>query len=167
ATGDFNGDGLPDLAVTALLDESSGAYDAGAVYLFSGISSHLNSDMADANSLADAHIQGNYERGYLGNSLCATPDANGNGTEDLFVAEPGGSDGVGMLWLLDGQSIWTATSPDPAALLGWYGNNSSDGLRIARSTGDIDGDGITDVVVHQSGYDDGNGRVVVLLSSDW
>ncbi len=60
-----------------------------------------------------------------------------------------------------------ATSPDSAALLGWYGNNRGDGIQVQRSTGDIDGDGITDVVVHQPGYDSGNGRVVILLSSDW
>jgi hypothetical protein len=72
-----------------------------------------------------------------------------------------------MAWMLDGASLWSVPTPEQAALLAWYGEAQSDGLTVMQDAGDIDGDGLNDLLLLQSDYDDGNGRVFVLLSSDW
>ena len=72
-----------------------------------------------------------------------------------------------ILWMLDGASLWSNSTPLPAALLAWYGEDREDGLKISSKTGDIDGDGLNDLLVLQDEWEEGNGRVFVLLSSDW
>jgi hypothetical protein len=38
---------------------------------------------------------------------------------------------------------------------------------VTQDSGDIDGDGLNDLLLLQNDYDESNGRVFVLLSSDW
>ena len=166
-TGDFDGDGLNDLVVSAVLNEDNGLVDAGGLYAFSGINAELAGTVTDATTLADGALYGGYQFGYFGTSLANLGDANGDGVDDLFVTEAGGSGGVGMAWMLDGANLWSVPTPEQAALLAWYGEAQSDGLLVTQDAGDIDGDGLNDLLLLQSDYDGGNGRVFVVLSSDW
>jgi len=166
-TGDFDGDGLADLAVSAVLNEDSGVVDGGGLYIFSGIHAELAGTVPDATTLADGALAGAYPFGYFGTSLANVGDANRDGIDDLLVTEAGGSGGVGMVWMLDGALLWSVPTPEQAALLAWYGEDQADGLTVTPDSGDIDGDGLADLLLVQNDYDEGNGRVFVLLSSDW
>ena len=74
--GDVDDDGFDDVAISALLDDD-GAFDAGAVFVFSG---------ADVSVLHD--LEGSTASEYLGLSVNACGDANGDGHADVVAGNP-------------------------------------------------------------------------------
>ena len=122
---DLDGDGRAEFAVGANLDFPNGA-EAGSVTVYSG----LNASPLYTVHGASADVR-------YGSALASIADVNGDGQRDLLVGAPGGLY-VDLLSGLDGTLIRTFTTPIVGASdFGW----SVDGA------GDIDGDGIEDVIV--------------------
>jgi hypothetical protein len=164
--GDVDGDGHPDLLVSAGGNDEGGA-DAGKVYLFTtpppaGTSSF---EIAAVSFLGEASGDG------AGSSLAAAGDVDGDGTADLLVGAAGndlGGAGAGRVYLIrgplapgttslaDAPATFTGTSTTAAALA--HGaSTGGDALGDAvAGVGDVDGDGLDDLLLGASGAD-GNG----------
>ena len=156
---DANGDGLSDMlfafpgAPVALVNgRTSDGWPAG----FTNLGSQAN-----ALFLARGTSQ----------SVAAAGDVNGDGLADLLVGDPAA--GVPTLFLLYGRRPEKAWPVLPASLslttqadASWTGNqNSRLGAGLA-SLGDVDDDGLADLVVGQPGTGAGPNRVGLLLSSE-
>ena len=89
--GDFNGDGLDDLAVGAPYWD--GVFkDCGAVYIFYGTGQIPGVDPDLSAATADVVIEGWLEEERLGHSIAGLGDFNGDGYNDLAIGAPG------MIW---------------------------------------------------------------------
>jgi hypothetical protein len=165
---DFDGDGVSDLIVTALGDSTGETMSGGAIFSFSNAGDDMGTSWAEADTLSDGHIYGNDENGYLGYSIEAVGDINGNGINDLLMTEVyGGVSGLGFVWLLDGSELWSETEVSDAAMYAWYASTENADVGYSLAGGhDIDGDGINDMAIGSLGYGNGAGRVEILLSDD-
>ncbi|MCA9108490.1 MAG: FG-GAP repeat protein [Planctomycetaceae bacterium] len=171
--GDLDGDGIVDLAVGAIGDDDGGGNDQGAVYvLFLNLDGTVKSHQKISGAAGNlAIVLENNER--FGTSLTNLGDLNGDGIGDLGVGSSRDDGGInrGAVYVLflniDGtvnshQKIsntdgnLTATLDDDD----WFGHSLT-------NIGDLDGDGVSDLVVGALGDDDGfggnSGAVYVLF----
>ena len=105
---------------------------------------------------------GSQENAYLGTGLCAMGDVTGDGIIDYAVGEPGWDNGVitdnGRVHLINGSTgaiVWTATNG---------GSNYDYGSALA-NIGDVNADGINDLVVGAPGYNADQGLCRILNGS--
>ncbi len=158
--GDLDGDGVDDLAVGAMFDDT-GAEDAGAVHLL-----FLNEDSSVRASTKIAHGSGGLslaEGDAFGRSVAALGDLDGDGVTDLAVGayfdDAGGAFGsdrgaVHILFLnADGTVKATAKIADGSGSLS-LGDDDFFGIGLA-TLGDLDGDGVTELVVGTAGDNTG------------
>ena len=168
AVGDFNGDGIDDLAVAAP-GETIGAFvGTGAVFVLNGSANGLltgGSIQVDQDSvLAGVAIGGTNQSGDEFGSALAAGDINGDGIDDVAVGIPGqdlagfGDAGafnvilgaIGGLTGVNNRSF----SLDTGTMLGATGFGDRFGEAVA--VGDINGDGFDDVAVGAPGDRVGN-----------
>ncbi|MFA5624229.1 MAG: hypothetical protein WC966_04105 [Bradymonadales bacterium] len=147
--GDWNGDGIDDIAFGAVgfgLDERS---DAGAVYVILGSSSRDWSQSIDTSLLSsfDYRFDGSASKGLLGLSL-AFADLNGDGKADLIMAEPGNNGSVYIAYggkELERGVYWV---DDPRVSdVKYYTNTRGSLLGAKLCTGDFDNDGLVDLAL--------------------
>ncbi len=152
AIGDLDQDGIADLVVGAP-DGKDGNLESGEVYILL-----LNTDGSVRKSikLPGSTFPSSYdhfERGF-GSSLAAIGDINGDGIVDLAVGSPRASSGRGVVLL------FTLSRQGKVGLGGEFrgDRNGSNGAgpelnfgQSLASLGDIDGDGISEVVIGSDG----------------
>jgi hypothetical protein len=163
-TGDMDGDGLSELAIGASGENS----DAGTVYLFGG--SSLSGALTTADALASWN--GDYAGGGLSSyrSLWAPGDLDGDGSAELlFGAADADANGeeAGIVYLVyGGSSLSVGASPgSDAAWIVTGDTNDMLGARI--SSGDINGDGLADILMSATGCSDNErlaGSVALFLN---
>ncbi|KKT01294.1 MAG: FG-GAP repeat domain protein [Candidatus Nomurabacteria bacterium GW2011_GWA2_43_15] len=168
--GDLNNDGVNDLAVGTLGDDTGGS-GRGAVYIL-----FMNADGTVASSQKIADSTGGF--GVLVNSdqfglaVAGIGDLNNDDVSDLVVGAPGddtGGSGRGAVYILFMNADGTvASSQKIASGTGGFGallNGDAFGTSVA-SLGDLDGDEITDLAVGAYTDDTGGssrGAVYVLF----
>jgi len=142
--GDVNGDGVPDLIVGEYLNRAAGIWHAGVTWVFSG---------ADYSVLHKFHGEDVGET--LGWFVDGPGDVDGDGYADIigcaYQASPFNLHAAGRTYIwsgLDGHEIMRFLGSQAEGSLG----------RSASGVGDIDGDGLADVVVgasnmHHDGLD--------------
>ena len=154
AVGDFNHDGLVDLAIGAPGTTDAGKKNAGAVDIFSGSASGFGSAPTVITQSTDG-IAGTSETSDAFGSALAAGDFNHDGFDDLAIGTPGESDGTveqaGALRVVYGSSagltgLGSATITQATA--GVPGSNE-DGDRFGEvlAAGDVTADGYADLVV--------------------
>ncbi len=156
--GDVNGDGLGDLIIGAhKSDMSSTVTDAGRSYVVFGTTSNSPIDLsAVATGVGGFAITGQSGNDQSGYSVGSAGDLNGDGLADLMVGAPysdmGSSVDVGRSYVVYGKSTGTAVSLSDVAkgsggfVINGQGASDQSGWSVS-SAGDVNGDGLLDLLV--------------------
>ncbi len=151
AVGDFDGDGQVDLAMGAPRARNLGQFQAGAVYV---MKSPLGQGSFSVGDAADVTIMGGESLEAVGKALTTLDLSLGIPGADLAVGAPGlGTEDVGVVYLLDGGdgstffdgpgTIFELDQVAATVKIEGYGIGRAFGGGLA--SGDIDGDGLTDL----------------------
>ena len=175
--GDFNGDGMDDLAVGVRYEDVGAVVDAGAINVLFGSATGL---AAGGNQFWHQNSPGMQDTAKKGDNLSyalAGGDFNGDGMDDLAAGAPfkklDGEGGAGAVTVFYGSAagltaignqFWSQNSPNVLGEVNQYDNFG----RELRS-GDFNGDGLSDLAVDVYGEDVGGhnkaGAVAVLYGS--
>jgi hypothetical protein len=163
SAGDVNGDGFADLIVGANGAESAGgANNEGENYVVFGKASWAGTpslDLATLDGTNGFRLIGIDEYDFSGGSVSSAGDVNGDGFDDLIVGAPGGESTGGATdegesYVVFGKASWAGTpSLDLAALDGTNGfrligaDEYGYSGRSVSSAGDVNGDGLADLIV--------------------
>jgi hypothetical protein len=165
-SGDFNGDGITDIAVSDYYGLNlSGNYGAGSIEFFYGPIS------SGSGITADARIEGYASYDYLGYDMVNMGDIDGDGTDEIltgaYQAESSYYNG-GMAYVLNGPTSGVSYAADNALTsiesdytYAYFGHGVA-------AIGDVNGDGLDDFAVGAAGYDDLDsqaGRMYVFYGS--
>jgi len=157
AAGDVNGDGIDDLLIGAYgADPNSNSYSGSSYVVFgrsTGFAATINLSSLDGSS--GFRIDGVTTDDRSGRAVSAAGDVNGDGIDDLLIgayrADPNGSDS-GASYVVFGRSTAFASAIDLSGLDGSSGFRL-DGVtgdqsgRSVSGAGDVNGDGIDDLLI--------------------
>jgi hypothetical protein len=157
--GDVNGDGYSDLAV----GEYYGDDNDGAVYFFLGSSTQWSGDYAAATD-ADFSFGGMDDYDYFGRAM-AIGDLNGDGQDDLLFGAGGpdsGASTAGAMYAFYGPITSGGEANDADVRV--YGEESSGNLGYyGVDIGDVDGDGVGDIIGGARGTSSSAGSTYIFL----
>ncbi|MEQ9097016.1 MAG: GC-type dockerin domain-anchored protein [Phycisphaerales bacterium] len=159
--GDINGDGLADLLIAAPWADFGPGDDAGSIYVVFGRrepwQALLNPSMLDGR--VGFRIDGPEGGARAGWSVAGAGDANGDGIDDILIGGPYIQNQNGAAFLIFGRPAsepWPAVlslaglrSNEGTRLIGWRDGPFADSFagRSVSGGGDINGDGLDDIVV--------------------
>lgn len=167
AAGDFDGDGYDDVAIGSPEDNVGSATGTGKVIIMYGSSTGLSSGNSEAMNQNGITGMTNESGDDFGFALAAG-DYNGDGKDDLAIGVPresrNGLDRVGQIAIKNGHSSGLKAGGSsrfghPFILAT---DKDTDFLGEELASGDIDGDGIDDLIVGVPAKDVGSGS-----SEDW
>ena len=164
--GDFNNDGYSDVLWGSPLTNT----DQGTVLLVYGGSADFGVSSMTASQ--GMKLTGVSLRDLLGSSLASLPDINGDGINEILVGAKGYSYNKGVLYLLYGRkdkpstiNLDTFTATDGFKILG----SIPGGLLGAsvKSIGDLNGDGVSDILIGAPGTGTTGRAYVVFGPNAW
>lgn len=171
--GDFNGDGIDDLLIGAYARFSFGQNNGGAAFVVFGSRDGFDATLELATD-AGVRLGGIDDGDRAGRSVDSAGDVNGDGIDDLIIgapyADPEGRNGAGESYVVFG-------SANPAANIELSSLDGSNGFRLdgggiftqsggaVAGIGDVNGDGIDDVLVGAYGEANYAGQSFVVFGS--
>jgi hypothetical protein len=164
--GDVDGDGLDDILIGASYN-GDGGVGAGKTYLILG--SSLGNDANIDLSTADYSFTGENEGHLVGYSVSTAGDVDGDDLDDILIGAYG-SEEAGKSYLILGSSLGNDANIDlSTADYSFIGEDSWDrsGISVS-SAGDVDGDGLDDILIGASYNTDGGteaGKSYLILGS--
>ncbi len=169
-SGDVNNDGVDDILISAKRHDAS----RGKTYLILGKNQGWAMDTPILNA-ADTVFPGEHQGDWSGSSVCFTGDVNGDGMDDIligaYMADAGGRVNAGRTYLFFGRETgWHAQMSLASADVIFDGPAQGMGSgRKVSPAGDVNGDGIDDLLIGAPGGQDNRGQVFVVLgrSGQW
>ena len=177
AAGDINGDSIDDVIIGAYAAEPYGLFDAGESYIVFGNSAGFSAsfDLASLDDSNGFQINGIDVGDKSGWSVSGAGDINGDGIDDVIIgayyADPYGLSNAGESYVVFGRSTSFSSSFDLADLNGSNGFkiNGIDTWNLAghsvSGVGDINGDGIDDVIIGAPSVLSSTGESYVVFGS--
>jgi hypothetical protein len=166
--GDVNGDGIDDLIIGAFGADPNGSNSGSSYVVFgrsTGFAAAINLSTLDGSN--GFRLDGVAAADYSGFAISAAGDLNGDGIDDLIIgawgADPNG-DRSGSSYVVFGRSTGFAAAISFSTLNGGNslrldGVEAGDlGGRAVSTAGDVNGDGIDDLIIGAEGADP-NGNV--------
>jgi hypothetical protein len=153
SAGDFNGDGIDDILVNARKASPDGRLYAGESYVIYG---QLNTGDVDLGALTPDRgfrIAGETSVNHAGEAASSAGDINGDGFDDIIIGAPFFSFGIGRGYVIYGNAAGSGdidlAALAPGAGFKLTGNGGYEDFvgRAVDSAGDINGDGIGDLVI--------------------
>ena len=178
SAGDINGDGIADIIIGAKDADVNGNNSAGKIYVIFG----KNSDFSSSFNLANLDgsngfvLNGIDAEDLAGISVSNAGDINNDGVEDLIIGarggDPNGNSNAGESYVVFGQDSGFNASFNLANLDGSNGFvingiNSGDfsGTSVS-SAGDVNGDGIADIIIGANFADSNAGESYIVFGQD-
>ena len=175
STGDINSDNFSDLIIGGSADYSQDDDNKGNVFVIFGSESGLETDLASLDGKNGFTISGKDRYDGLGEAVASGGDLNGDGFDDLVVSSPTGGkrfsenglnqkSETGEVYIIFGREEGFDARFDLTTLNGDHGftipgiNNNDRFGNAVDSVGDINGDGLDDLVV--SGKYSGEAHVI-------
>ena len=155
--GDLNGDGFDEHIITEPLN-STGVFGTGLLWLFDGTDEQLPGD-------ADWQFEPTTPNTRVGEAVVAAGDINEDGYDDVFISSRMGSSSGRIEMFLGSPSGLT----NERQLLAEGNSSERLGMRMA-GDGDLDGDGLSDVVYSMRSSSRGEAYgldYLVLSERDW
>ena len=159
--GDIDGDGRDDILVSAYLGDVDPAdpNDEGVTYLvFSSVLGTAGAlDLDDLEADEAVQIRGAGMSGFSGRSIASLGDIDGMGSNDVLIGAPG-VDPAGETYLVFGEALLAAASDDgvfdladlvadgAGVVIRGIDPGDDSGFSVS-SAGDVDGDGLDDVLI--------------------
>jgi hypothetical protein len=170
SVGDLNGDGLADIIVGASGADPAGE-DSGRAYVLFGREDTATVSLADvAIGVGGFAMDGEAAGDHAGARVSGAGDVNGDGVVDLVVAatqaNPNGTDS-GRTYLVFGNDTGAQVSlAEIAAGQGGFaidGEAAEDDSGAVRGAGDVNGDGLQDIIIGAPHAEDYTGRAYVVF----
>ncbi len=155
--GDVNGDGLADLIVGARFGDTDSDTDAGRSYVVFGTTSSSAIDLSTITAGTGGFvINGETAGDESGWSVASAGDVNGDGFADMIIgarfSDPGGRTDAGRSYVVFGKAGTTAVDLSAVAagtggfVINGETGGDQNGFNVG-SAGDINGDGLADLIV--------------------
>jgi hypothetical protein len=157
--GDVNGDDLADVVVTAPNANATGRTLAGTAYAVFGKSDGANVDLANLGSAGFPVFGATGNK--LGSSVATIDDLDGDGANDFAI----GGHGAFVVYGHEAVTAVDFASPDLNYALQPPTGSGYDGA-VVGGGGDLNGDGLPDVLVSFPAAQSGAGAVYALLSQE-
>ncbi|MCI4644319.1 MAG: Ig-like domain-containing protein [Hyphomonadaceae bacterium] len=186
--GDINGDGIDDIIIGAPYSETGVTQNTGEAYVIYGTDAGFSASfdltsLDGTNGFTITNASG-YEGDELGHAVTGLGDINGDGYDDFAVGSfnankdngmGGVASDVGKSWIIFGTGADQPATFDVSTINGTNGfvviGDQADDYagRVITSAGDIDGDGIDDILISADRTDtpgDKAGGVYVIYGTD-
>ena len=171
SAGDINADGIDDLIIGASSASPNDNFRAGESYVVFGSDSPFSDslDLANLNGSNGFQINGIDASNYSGSSVSSAGDVNADGIDDLIIGTGGANREV---YVVFGSDRPFSSSLDLANLNGTNGfqingfdNFPFIGFSVS-SAGDVNADGIDDLIIGANTDNEGTGASYVVFGSD-
>ena len=160
AIGDLNNDGVDDIAVNSRSADVGDLENAGETYIIFGpldpaelenLASQDEEGGVPIESIVDVMLQGEEVRDNASESSLAIGDLDGDGVNDLIVgsmqSDASGKRAAGKVFVIKGPIGSGTYNLEDSADVVIEGENSVDSLGSAVDVGDLNGDGVADLVL--------------------